>query len=94
MSEQPLAMGGEDQCDLALRSVHAFLHGELPEASADEIRRHLIACEKCMDDFDAEDLIGALLRRCCGPASAPATLRIRVSRLSVHYNLGPGNVAG
>ena len=82
MSDQP-AMRPEDQCQLAMRNVHAFLHGELPEANADEIRQHLMACESCMDNFDAEEFIGALLRRCHGPATAPATLRMRVSTLHV-----------
>lgn len=78
-------MGDEDQCNLAMRSVHAFLHGELPEDTADQIRRHLMACEKCMDNFDAEEFIGALLKRCYGPTVAPPTLRVRVSRLSVRW---------
>lgn len=90
-TEHPGPPGAEDHCDLALRSVHAFLHGELPEATADEIRQHLLACEKCMDDFDAEDFIGALLRRCYGPTIAPPTLRVRVSRLNVRFEYGPGH---
>ncbi len=79
-------VSAEDRCQLAMRSVHAFLHGELPETTAHEIREHLMACERCMDNFDAEEFIGALLRRCYGPTSAPATLRMRVSELHVHVH--------
>lgn len=82
-----------DHCHLAMRSVHAFLHGELPEASADEIRQHLMACEKCVDNFDAEQFIGAMLRRCYGPAAAPASLRMRVSQLHVTWHSDPGQTA-
>lgn len=93
MIEQPESMGAEDQCSFAMRSVHAFLHGELPASTADEIRHHLIACEKCMDDFDAEDFIGALLRRCYGPTTAPAELRVRIAQLTVRQGRGPGHAA-
>lgn len=89
MIEPAETMGVEDQCNLALRSVHAFLHGELPESQADEIRRHLMACEKCMDNFDAEEFIGTLLRRCYGPATAPSTLRMRVSQLTISWRSEP-----
>lgn len=93
MTEDPGRMGLEDQCSLAMRSVHAFLHGELPESTADEIRAHLLACEQCMDSFDAEDFIRGLLRRCYGPTFAPPTLRVRVAQLTVHYEFGPGHAA-
>lgn len=82
-------MPADDQCILAMRSVHAFLHGELPESTADEIRHHLLACESCMDNFDAEEFIGTLLRRCYGPTVAPANLRVRVSQLSIRFDSGP-----
>ncbi len=76
----------EDSCTFAIRSVHAFLHGELPESTADEIRHHLMACESCVDSFDAEQFISALLKRCYGPQVAPPELRMRVSRLSIHVS--------
>lgn len=68
----------------AMNSVHAFLHGELPEETADEIRQHLMACESCMDNFDAESLIDALLKR-CGAANtvAPASLRVSVQSMTI-----------
>lgn len=94
MIDQPESMGVEDQCNLAMRSVHAFLHGELPESTADEIRHHLLACEKCMDNFDVEEFIGQLLRRCYGPTVAPPTLRVRVSQLSIRWQAGPGQAVG
>jgi len=85
MIEQPEPLDVEDQCILAMRSVHAFLHGELAESEADEIRHHLLACEKCMDSFDAEEFISGLLRRCYGPTTAPPTLRVRVSQLTIRW---------
>ncbi|GAA2179565.1 hypothetical protein GCM10009785_06700 [Brooklawnia cerclae] len=91
--EFPDDLAAENECDLAMRGVHAFLHGELPESSADEIRRHLLACEKCMDNFDVETFIGALLRRCYGPTQAPEPLRMRITRLSITtHETGPESV--
>ena len=84
MNELSYPDGPEEHCRWALANAHAFLHGELPEADADEIRRHLMACESCMDNFDIEELIGALVKRCSGgAAAAPEQLRVRVSSMRV-----------
>ena len=73
----------EDACALALNNLQAFLHGELPESAADEVRHHLLACEKCMDNFDIEQVITALVRRCSPPQRASASLRMRITRLTI-----------
>lgn len=70
-------------CSRALGQVQAFLHGELSESEADEIRHHLDACERCMDDFDVEQAIGHLLRRCHPPATASSQLRMRIVQMRV-----------
>ena len=88
MTENP-GLVPEDPCVFAMRSVHDFLHGELPESTADEIRLHLMACENCMDHFDAEQFISAMLRRCYGPTVAPAGLRVRVSQLRIQIRTEP-----
>lgn len=72
------------ECALAQHRMHAFLHGELSERAADELREHLMKCEECMDDFDIESLITALVRRCCPPVSAPVQLRASISYRIVH----------
>jgi anti-sigma factor (TIGR02949 family) len=72
-----------DACAQALGSVHEFLHGELSEVEADHIRAHLMACEKCMDDYDIEAMISTMIKRCHPPVAATETLRVRVSRLHV-----------
>ncbi|MDR0436617.1 MAG: zf-HC2 domain-containing protein [Propionibacteriaceae bacterium] len=74
-----------DRCAHALHNVHAFLHGELSELASDVIRQHLIACERCLDNFQAEEMLTKLLQRCCGgvDANAPEVLRARVNALAV-----------
>lgn len=63
---------------MALRNVHAFLHGALPEAEADEIRTHLMACEACLDDFDIEQTITVMINRCQPQVHASEELRKRI----------------
>ena len=71
-----------------LLSAQAFLHGELDDSSADEIRSHLMACESCMDNYEIEQMITTMIRRCCHAEHASSGLRARISRLSITIN-GP-----
>ena len=66
---------GMDECVRALDAVHAFLHGELPETEADRVRHHLHACERCMESFEIESVITAMIRRSQPATAAPAALR-------------------
>ncbi|MFC2624793.1 zf-HC2 domain-containing protein [Propionibacterium acidifaciens] len=79
----PVEATDEEACEYAMASVYAFLHGELPEATADEIRHHLMICENCMDDFDIESTITTLVRRSCADTPcASVELRARIVRLA------------
>ncbi|CDP48356.1 anti-sigma factor [Propionibacterium freudenreichii] len=75
----------EHACEMALGSLQAFLHGELPEANADEIRHHLMICESCMNDFDIEEMISSMVKRCTGTPCASPALRTRITALSVEH---------
>ncbi|WP_026926662.1 mycothiol system anti-sigma-R factor [Granulicoccus phenolivorans] len=66
-----------EDCDLVLSRVHEFLDNELDTATADQIREHLLACEECVEHFDAEAAMRALISRCC-QARAPQHLRMAV----------------
>ena len=70
-----------DECMRALRAVHAFLHGELPETDADLVRRHLQACERCMESFEIESTITRMIRRSQPATAAPAALRDKLTAL-------------
>ncbi|WP_235996671.1 zf-HC2 domain-containing protein [Aestuariimicrobium ganziense] len=88
MSHMPSAHHDEqahDECVAALSSLQEFLHGELDENAADTIRTHLQACATCLDSFDVENAISALLRRCHPPAEAPSTLRMRITSIRVTH---------
>jgi anti-sigma factor (TIGR02949 family) len=71
-------------CNHVLERVYEFLDHELDEASGDAIRQHLVDCEPCMDRFDVEQAVKALVNRCCGNDQAPDHLRAKVlARLTV-----------
>jgi anti-sigma factor (TIGR02949 family) len=75
------------ECEKVLHRVYEFLDQELDEASGDAIRQHLADCEPCMDHFDLEQAVKALVNRCCGNDLAPEHLRAKVlSRLAQHYS--------
>ena len=80
--------GGEqpeehDGCVEALLRIQEFLHGELDETAADVIREHLAACESCLDLYDAETAIAALIRRCQPASPCPSTLRARITSMNI-----------
>ena len=65
-------------CEDVLERVYEFLDHELDDASGDAIRQHLVDCEPCMDHFDVEQAVKALVNRCCGGDQAPDHLRAKV----------------
>ena len=67
-----------DDCVRALEAVHAFLHNELAESDADEIRIHLHACEQCMENFDIESTITAMIQRSNPAPPVPQGLAARI----------------
>ncbi len=70
-----------DECVRALETVHAFLHGELPDADADLVRHHLHACERCMESFEIESTITEMIRRSHTGTRASEGLHARMRAL-------------
>ncbi|PKQ21915.1 MAG: mycothiol system anti-sigma-R factor [Actinobacteria bacterium HGW-Actinobacteria-5] len=71
-------------CSDILRSLYQFHDHELSDAEADEIRAHLLACEPCLDQFQVEEAMRILIRRCCSAEKAPEQLRMRVRATYTH----------
>jgi anti-sigma factor (TIGR02949 family) len=65
-------------CERALERMYEFLDNEIDTASGDAIRKHLTECEPCLDRFDMEQAVKAVVRRCCGGEHAPEHLRTRI----------------
>ncbi|GAA3618179.1 MULTISPECIES: mycothiol system anti-sigma-R factor [Kineosporia] len=67
----------EPDCSKVLDQVYEYLDGELGEADLDQIRQHLDDCSPCLQQYDLDVALKALVRRCCRE-TAPADLRDRI----------------
>jgi mycothiol system anti-sigma-R factor len=67
-----------DHCEQVLERMYEFLDNELDNATGDAIRHHLTACEPCLDRFDVEQALRALVRQRCGGDVAPTHLRQKI----------------
>ena len=65
------------ECADALDSIYAYLDSELGVADATRMREHLRDCSPCLDEYDVEQVIKAVVRRSCAE-TAPVELRIRI----------------
>ena len=71
-------------CNHILERVYQFHDHELTDQEAAEIRQHLMACEPCLDEFEVEQAMRLLIRRGCGSASAPESLRMKIRASYTH----------
>ena len=67
-----------EECEHVLARIYEFLDHEVDTATGDEIRAHLSECEPCLDRFDVEQAVKAVVQRCCGNDVAPSHLRLRI----------------
>ena len=73
-----------DSCLAALSRIQDFLHQEVDETTADLIREHLQACESCLDTYDVETAITALIIF-GGVRSISAVTQILVPVMAILY---------
>ena len=64
-------------CAQALARVYEYLDGEMSPADLDRIREHIEDCGPCLQEYDLDIALKALVRRSCRE-SAPADLRERI----------------
>jgi len=65
------------ECDGVLERIYAVLDGEVSAGEIAEIHAHLEACPPCLDEYEVEAALKALVRRCC-VEQAPVQLRERI----------------
>mgnify|MGYP004518084377 CR=1 FL=1 len=65
------------ECDGVLERIYAVLDGEVSTGEIAAIQAHLEACPPCLDEYEVEAALKALVRRCC-VEQAPAQLRDRI----------------
>ena len=64
-------------CGDALNHLYEFIDGEVGPVDHDKIAQHLQECGPCLQEFDVERIVKAVVARSCFQA-APAELKIRV----------------
>ncbi|MGQ7295101.1 mycothiol system anti-sigma-R factor [Quadrisphaera sp. KR29] len=65
------------ECDGVLERIYSVLDGEATVAELADIHRHLEACPPCLEEYEVEAALKALVRRCC-VEQAPADLRAKI----------------
>lgn len=71
----------EIPCEEAARRVYEYLDEELDPAKAEEIRCHVLQCQRCYPMYNWERLFLRALRERGGRAEASEELRRKVERL-------------
>ncbi|MGP3936956.1 mycothiol system anti-sigma-R factor [Nonomuraea sp. KM88] len=61
-----------------LDKVYAYLDGELTESDVADIRVHLDECSPCLQEYDLDKAVKALVHKHCGCDPVPADLRSKV----------------
>ena len=69
--------GDDADCREALQRVYEYLDGEMAAGDLARIRQHLEDCRPCLDEYDLDVALKALVRRSCSE-QAPAQLRQRI----------------
>ena len=67
----------DSHCQEILERVFFFIDNELEQADSRQIQQHLDDCGPCLEKYDLERTVKALVQRSCSE-HAPETLRERV----------------
>lgn len=80
----------DPDCAEALDHLYEFLDGEIDADEAGRIRAHLDECGPCLQEYDVERIVKAIVARSCCQ-QAPDVLRARVvaQLVSVRIQLQP-----
>ncbi|CAN5211784.1 hypothetical protein BH24ACT1_BH24ACT1_07930 [soil metagenome] len=79
---QPLGdRAAEAGCRESLTEIYWFLDGELTVERRTLIRRHLEACNGCLETFDFEAELRSVVSTCCKERQLPPGLRERIARV-------------
>ncbi|MBX6371234.1 MAG: mycothiol system anti-sigma-R factor [Acidothermus sp.] len=65
-------------CSEVLEQVYVYLDGELGAEEIARIRQHLDECAPCLEEYGLDQMVKALVHRCCGKDHAPEILRERI----------------
>ncbi|MEO8850394.1 MAG: mycothiol system anti-sigma-R factor [Allobranchiibius sp.] len=65
-------------CDAYISQLYTYLDGELSDFECAHLRAHLKECPPCLQEYERDAILKALVRRSCASEAAPATLRAQI----------------
>ena len=68
----------ETDCREVLDRVYEYLDGEMTNHDLVKIKQHLEECGPCLQEYDLDQALKALVRKACACESAPEQLRVRI----------------
>ena len=82
---------GDQDCAEYLERIVYFLDNELDAADCAEVRLHLDTCNPCLERYDLQRTVKAVVARSCSePAPEALRERVRVSIRQVQVRLSGG----
>ena len=67
-----------DGCDAYISQLYTYLDGELSEHERAQLQAHLEDCPPCLQEYERDAILKALVRRSCACEQAPAALRAQI----------------
>jgi mycothiol system anti-sigma-R factor len=67
-----------DECADFLERIVYFIDNELDEADCSAVQHHLDECGPCLEKYDLQRTVKAVVHRSCASEFAPSELRQRV----------------
>lgn len=77
MSAEGLPGHEVDQCSAVVHQIYSYVDGEVTAADLVSVREHLADCPPCLEQYEVQVALKALVRRCCQDR-APESLRVRI----------------
>lgn len=65
-------------CSQVVLRVFAYIDKETDAADSARIKAHLDGCAHCLDEYERDVLLKAIVRRSCSGQVAPSALRARI----------------
>ena len=84
-------MSGDQSCAEFLERIVCLLDNELEAGDVDEVRAHLDECAPCLQSYDLQRTVKALVARSCmehAPESLRQRVRVQIQQIQVTYTEG------
>jgi mycothiol system anti-sigma-R factor len=78
MSEHAEHHGDHTDCSETLHRVYEYLDGEMTKDDTQRIAQHLDECSPCLQQYNLDKALKALVKRSCQCEEAPVALRTQI----------------